>query len=290
MPAISSPDTRGAAHIRQMTDDDLPLGLRLSAQAGWNQTEADWRRFLWLEPEGCFVAEWDGVPVATTAAFVFGSIGWIAMVLVDEPYRHQGIATGLVKHALQYLDLRGVQTVRLDATSLGRPVYQRLGFVAEYALARIQVNVATPYADPSFAPLPADRVQAVCDLDAQITGTVRGRLIQRLHAERPSEATGMFQGEVASGYAFLRPGRRAVQIGPAAATSAATGTALLDQVLARCPVGSAYLDVPLDNRAAVQWAESRAFTVQREFMRMYRGRRLVDWPQRIWASSGPEKG
>ena len=44
-------------HIRTMTAEDVPLGMRLRGQARFNQTEADWRRFLDLEPDGCFVAE-----------------------------------------------------------------------------------------------------------------------------------------------------------------------------------------------------------------------------------------
>jgi len=50
--------------IRTMTTNDLALGLRLSRQAGWNQTGADWVRLLYFEPEGCFVAELDGCPSA----------------------------------------------------------------------------------------------------------------------------------------------------------------------------------------------------------------------------------
>ena len=69
--------------VRGMTVDDVPLGMRLKGQAGWNQIEADWRRFLALEPDGCFVAELDGKPVATTTTCVFDSVAWIAMVLVD---------------------------------------------------------------------------------------------------------------------------------------------------------------------------------------------------------------
>jgi GNAT superfamily N-acetyltransferase len=277
-------------HIRLMTHDDLSLGLRLSAQAGWNQTEADWRRFLWLAPEGCFVGQWAGEPVATAAAFAFGSIGWIAMVLVDEAFRHRGIATRLVERALQYLDAQGVQTARLDATPLGRPVYERLGFLAEYQLLRMQGTVSSPSVDSSSVALPAERVGAVCELDAEITGTQRGRLIQRLYAERPESATAAFEGEAAVGYAFLRPGRRAAQVGPASAISATTGVAMLERVLACCPAGPVFADVPADNRAAVAWFEARRFVVQREFTRMVRGRRVTDCPQRIWASSGPEKG
>ena len=277
-------------NIRLMTVDDLPLGLRLSAQAGWNQTEADWRRFLGLEPDGCFVAEWAEEPVATTAAFVFGSIGWIAMVLVDEAFRHRGIASRLVEHALQYLEGRGVRTTRLDATPAGRPVYEPLGFLPEYPLVRMQATVSPRADGAAFMPLPTDRVREVCALDLQITGTPRQRLIHALYAERPEAAMAGLREAGVTGYAMWRPGRRASQIGPAVAVSPQIGIALLDQVLQRCPVGPVFADMPTDNAAAMQWATSLGFTVQREFTRMYRGTRIADFPEQIWASSGPEKG
>jgi GNAT superfamily N-acetyltransferase len=87
-----------------MTVADVPLGMRLKEQAGWNQTEADWRRFLDLEPEGCFVAELDGQPVGTTTTCVFGSVAWVGMVLVDPAVRGRGVGRSLMKHALDWLD------------------------------------------------------------------------------------------------------------------------------------------------------------------------------------------
>src|SRR5258707_9241947 len=115
--------------IRTMTAADLPLGLRLCRSAGWNQTEADWQRFLDLQPDGCFVAEYNGTPAGTTTTCIFGSVAWIAMVLVEESARGRGIGTALLHHALEFLDDRGVATIRLDATPLGLSLYERLGFV-----------------------------------------------------------------------------------------------------------------------------------------------------------------
>jgi ribosomal protein S18 acetylase RimI-like enzyme len=277
-------------NIRLMTPNDLGLGLRLSAQAGWNQTEADWRRFLRLEPEGCLVALWAEEPVAATAAFVFGSVGWIAMVLVDEAFRHRGIASELIQHALKYLEHRGVRTTRLDATPLGRPIYERLGFLPEYSLLRMQGVVAPPADGTGFVSLPADRVREAGDLDRHLAGAPRHRLIQALYDERPDAAVAGFTEAGLAGYAMWRPGRRASQIGPAMALSPQIGVALLDQIRQRCPAGPVFADVPTDNTAAVAWFTSQAFTVQRDFTRMYLGQRIADSPERIWASSGPEKG
>src|SRR5207248_4486348 len=110
---------------------------------------------LALEPDGCFVAEADGVGVGTAGACVFGPVAWIAMVLVDAERRNQGIGTALMEHTLAYLDGRGVRSVRLDATPLGQPIYEKLGFVAEYTLARFEgVLPAGPYPEASEAVAP----------------------------------------------------------------------------------------------------------------------------------------
>ena len=119
--------------IRTMTIADLPQGMRLTALAGWNQTPADWHRFLKLQPDGCFVAVMDGQCVGTATAFIFESVAWIAMVLVDPNYRKHGLGTALMNQALTFT---GQRTVRLDATALGQPLYAKLGFVGEYELTR----------------------------------------------------------------------------------------------------------------------------------------------------------
>ena len=67
-----------------MTTLDIPLGMRLKQQAGWNQLAADWSRLIDMQPDGCFVAECDGTPVGTVATCVFGDVAWIAMMLVDD--------------------------------------------------------------------------------------------------------------------------------------------------------------------------------------------------------------
>ena len=113
-------------HIRPMTPDDVPLGMRLKQQAGWNQLPADWLRLLALAPGGCFVAESGNRPVGTTCVTVFDRVGWISMVLVDEQARGRGIGTRLMQHALDHLGRRGVRTVRLDATPEGRERNRRV--------------------------------------------------------------------------------------------------------------------------------------------------------------------
>src|SRR6266567_1475892 len=124
--------------VRGMTFEDLTLGLRLKQRVGWNQTAADWARFLSLQPDGCFVAELDGEPVGTVTTCVFGTVAWVGMMLVDPGKRGRGVGRALMARALAFLDSRGVRGVRLDATPLGEPLYRSLGFVPQYPLSRLE--------------------------------------------------------------------------------------------------------------------------------------------------------
>jgi len=313
-------------HMRQMTDRDLPRGMELKDQAGWNQTQADWRRLMELEPPGCFVAELEDRVVGTVAAAAFRPVGWIAMVLVDTAVRGRGIGMRLVEHAMAYLDECGVRTMRLDATPLGSPIYQRLGFEPQYELARWE-GVACRGADvgwakrergpteelardrdaggpalrlthpttqhaahPCLRPVSPDEVQAAARLDDEATGSDRERLLRLLCRHSPHAMRAFVLDGVLVGYATFREGSRAWHLGPAIARTDEAGLALLEAVTHDCAGRPVYIDIPVENAAATGWAKSKGLVVQRRFTRMYRGPRPCDQPLWLWASSGPENG
>ena len=236
------------------------------------------------------MAELDGTPVGTVTNCLFGPVGWIAMMLVDEQYRRRGIGTRLMEHALDYLDGSGARTARLDATPRGRPIYEKLGFVAEYELVRWEGVAATGGAHDAVTPLSDEQLQRVLELDAQVTGTERPRLIERLYRERPDAMLAFHAPDDLEGYLTWRDGENALQIGPGVARSVEAGTALGDAVIQRCAGQAVFVDVPVDNHPAMDWARSRGLTVQRPFTRMRRGEPVIDQPAQLWASSGPEKG
>ncbi len=275
--------------IRLMTIDDLKLGLRLTKQAGWNQTESDWLRFMNLEPTGCFVAELNGASVGTTATCILGQVAWIAMVLVDASTRGRGVGTALLKHSLNYLDERKVKTVRLDATPVGQPIYEKLGFTREYKLTRFEGVVLQGKPGPVMAKATPDTFASIIEFDNRMTGTDRAKMLSRLFEEFPANIRIMRHGDIVEGYITTRPGANAVQIGPCIAMTNA-GQALLSDVLNRCAGRTVFIDIPLDNADAVKIAQTIGLRIQRTFTRMYRGEPVKDNVRALWASSGPEKG
>jgi ribosomal protein S18 acetylase RimI-like enzyme len=275
--------------IRPMTAADLPLCLRLSEEAGWNQIPADWQRFLDLQPDGCFVAEYDGAAVGTTTTCIFGSVAWIAMVLVAKTARGRGVGTALMEHALRFLDERGISTVRLDARPMGQPLYERLGFVEQYRIAHYEgILMASPEV-AGIEDASADCWEALMDLDEQITRTQRRHLLRRLFSENPRAVRFVRLGHNLGGYWIARPGKRAIRVGPCIATANA-GPMLLADAWYRYAGQRVAIDVPVPNEAATQWVESHGLTVQHTLMRMCRGTPVVEQVEGLWASSGPEKG
>lgn len=275
--------------IRVMTDRDLPVMQRLKQQAGWNQTDADLRRYLQLQPDGCFIAERDGQPVGTTTTCIFGPVAWIAMVLVDQSLRRQGIGAALMKHAMEFLETQGVRSMRLDATPLGQPVYEKLGFHGEYQLARYEGVLPHGEAVPGVASIGADDLEAIVKLDRAVTGTNRGKMLHALYAENPTAMRVVRREGRLAGFVTMRPGSRAMQIGPCLA-SADAGPLLLADACHRYAGQAVFIDVPIAHAAATAFAERKGLRVQRHLLRMARGEPVIERIAEMWASSGPEKG
>jgi GNAT superfamily N-acetyltransferase len=272
-----------------MAPADVPLGIRLKEQAGWNQTEADWHRFLDLEPDGCFVAELDDVPVATTTTCVFGGIGWIAMVLVDVRVRGRGIGSALMRHALEYLDERAVLTARLDATPMGQTVYERLGFVSDYSLVRYEGVLPAREPPAEVEPVRPEDMDWICELDRSVTDTHRSKLLTRLVEEGSERFRIVRRDEQCLGFLALRPGAVAFQVGPCIASPLAAPLLFADACY-HYRNQRVYLDIPTGNHLAASLAESLGLTVQRRLMRMHRGQPIAERMPMLWASSGPEMG
>src|SRR5579864_2937905 len=127
----------GSEKLRRLCAEDISAAAQLSAQAGWNQTAEDWGTLLELSPEGCLAIEVEGVLAATTTLLCYGRrLAWIGMVLTKRSYRGRGFARRLLTEALNLADQKAIETVKLDATDQGQPLYEKMGFRSEQAVER----------------------------------------------------------------------------------------------------------------------------------------------------------
>jgi GNAT superfamily N-acetyltransferase len=279
--------------VRLLTREDLSFADSVRALAGWNQTIADWERFLAAAPEGCFLAEWNGVQAGTATTITYSpALAWIGMVLVHPDYRRRGIGRALLERCIKHLRGRGVCCVKLDATPAGEQVYDRLGFKAEWTLTRWE-HAATQWP----APEPSSGIQSVRDVDtvelfdSETFGVSRRVILEPLLKQ--SRCALMFEderGQIA-GHGSLRDGSSALYLGPVVAKSADAGRRLVGALLARVEGRKVFWDIPDENGAAVQQARTRGFSPQRTLTRMYLGENTTPGdPQRQFAIAGPELG
>ena len=289
--SASLPDAE--LHIRQLAADDVPAAWGLTVQAGWNQTPADWRRMLDMEPAGCFAAEVEGRLVGTTVCCIFGEVAWLALVLVDLAFRDRGIGRRLVQAGLKYADARGIPTVRLDATPLGRPVYERQGFHGQFELARwggisAELPAIGAAQVDSFLESDSNEWPELIELDVQATKTAREKFLRRLFTESPPRVARTTEGRVA-GYLTRRSGRMATQVGPAMGTLDVVQNLLIHELqqLQGQPV---IIDLPVNQPELGEIAQRAGLTVQRNLLRMSRGTPLVEDFDLFQISSGGELG
>ena len=275
--------------LRLMRLEDIPGAIRLSDAAGWNQTTADWLRFLSASPDGCFAMESQGRIIGTSATIAYeGRFAWIGILIVDEQYRGQGIGTTLLNSAIRVLDLQKLPTIKLDATPLGRPLYEKLGFVSEYEIERWMLS--RPATEQPVSEGPAS-IEPVLPLDREIFGADRSSLIRSLCQEAPHLAFIEQQEGKVRGYCFGRRGSRADYLGPWAAHSRDIAEKLLTLFLSRSSRELIFVDCLKPNPWAVQLVQSKGFEFSRPLTRMYRG--INEYPGRIkhlCAALGPEFG
>jgi predicted N-acetyltransferase YhbS len=181
----------GKIEIRLLAERDVAEAMRLKEGAGWNQTEEDWRRLLRLGPRRCFAATADGRVVATITTTAYGrTLAWVGMVLVDPLFRRKGIATALVRAALDSLESEGVEAVKLDATPEGAPVYESLGFEAELRIERWTGTASGNTSEDSLSGVaaPSQLFEDFIEFDRRAFGADRSELLQAL-LDEACEAT-----------------------------------------------------------------------------------------------------
>ena len=270
-----------STQLRTLNAGDVQAAVELSSLAGWNQTAEDWRMLMDLAPDGCFAVEADGELAATTTIVCYGNrLAWIGMVLTRPEYRGLGFARQLLAHALDYADIREVQTVKLDATEFGQPLYAKFGFLAEQTVERWvrprQAN--SPCRGNYFGPGTFSS-----ELDSHAFGADRSTLLNRL--ARRSQVYADF-----GSFLFARAGRNFRYLGPSITTSVETGRALFMRAMDQSSDDSWAWDVLARNQPATALALELGFLRQRILTRMFRGKPLTGCDDMVYAIAGFELG
>jgi|GEM_PF-1223280 len=122
-------------HIREMVNKMFSF---------WGKIILGFLKLMGKEPFKLFVAEADGKLVGTTMVNIKGKIGYIVAVMVHPIYRRKGIATKLMKNALNYTQKKKLSRAILDVVSTNIPakgLYRKLGFEKFESVVHLVANI-----------------------------------------------------------------------------------------------------------------------------------------------------
>lgn len=161
--------------VRPATADDTDAMSAVAASSGLSSVRPGVLEF-YLASLGSrlFVGCRDDRVIGVAGCVSFGRTGWLGTVAVDHDARGQGLGTAISETAVECLRQAGVKTVLLTATELGRPVYERLGFVDEDVAYGIwERDQACVVARGDAAAVRPGRIEDVIRQDAGATGEDR---------------------------------------------------------------------------------------------------------------------
>ncbi|HEV8315260.1 MAG TPA: GNAT family N-acetyltransferase [Burkholderiaceae bacterium] len=260
--------------LRAMTAADLAAAHALTTEQRWPHRAADWEQAL-RHGEG-FVAERDGEVVGTGLRWRWGPRhATIGLVVVAPACQGRRIGHRLMTALLEGLEDR---TVLLHATSEGRGLYERLGFVRIGEVRQHQGNAQpSPLIalDAGWRLRPATEADlpALRALDTGARGMPRDALIDELFRE--AEATVVLDhDDSARGFAILRRFGRGHAIGPVVAPDAEGAKALIAHLSGLNAGRFTRIDIDFDSGLA-EWVESLGLLRVDAPTTMLRGPELV---------------
>lgn len=209
--------------IRRLGSDDIPECMKLITDRGWTWPAAQWELMLTLGPG---LGAFDGGTILGTALSTpYPEAQSISGVLVGTWAERRGVGTALMSNIL---DISPTAVSVLYATSMGEPLYAKLGF-HPVGLTTEYHGVYTGTAAGVTRPVATSDVPALAKLDRDVSGYTRDRFWD-FAPSHYSLRVAEFEGGL--GLIGSRPLANSPAVGPIIAPTAADACALISDVVA----------------------------------------------------------
>lgn len=245
--------------IRLATPADVPRIAELRQQVGWGVRP--WALDALGPPAGALWVAVDsdaraGAPqiVGCGSGIVHGRLGIVGNMIVAESHRRRGIGAMVLRAVLEFLQPR-CDTIELNATLSGRPLYERFDFEPVTGYHEANVAPALGVAHPGLAVSPATDAEALAAWDAERFGGNRLGILAAAVEDRERHVL-VAGGDELAGYAVVRPIE--ASIGPFVADGLEAARTLLAAAGEAAPsVNEWRIVVPGDNNVATAWLRER---------------------------------
>ena len=258
--------------IRELSESDLLAAddILKFAFGGPVSRVDDLRLYRRIQPDGWFVATQAGRLVGMVGAANYGALAHVGLMAVHPDSQRQGIGRSLMQFLLDKLDRQGVPRVTLDASKMGRPLYEQLGFEPYDETITFQRSADISVEPPSRAPqkISAGDLDELVQVDQDAFGADRRKVFEILLDQFPGRAfLQRNQAGRLEGYLFTQRSR----LGPWVMLVPGQAKELLLAGLALPYEGIISATVPGENREAIELLQEYGFKQARVNLLMGRG-------------------
>jgi len=229
-----------------MSQADFGFATKLANTMDWNMSEEDFQFMTNLEPEGCFVAFYGKERVGIATSISFGKVGWFGNLIVTEKYRNKGAGNLLVKHALNYLQAKGVRTIGLYAEPTLNNFYAKLGFKADEDFSVLHAEFLGSMPSEGLPTIGKQQIGAIESFDTRSFGGDRRKLLESIILEEGNLSFFKSESKTVVGYAAATVIDKRAWVGPLMCQKGKVDVAamLLKEVLSNLAGKSVYLVLP----------------------------------------------
>jgi GNAT superfamily N-acetyltransferase len=257
--------------IRNLENADLETAdTILRAAFGGASRLQDLRLCRQIQPDGWFIAFQAGIAVGTVGAINYGKFAHIGLMAVHPSAQRQGIAFSLMQFLLAWLEQQQVPLVTLDASKMGHPLYDKLGFVPydKTLVFQLPSRLIAPTQTPHAQTITSQDLDELLEWDTKIFGANRRKVFQTLLEFFPGRAFLQrdTNGRLAS-YLFAQKNR----IGPWVMLQNCNPGELLQAALTLPYDETPTIVVPAENPEAINLLQSYGFEHVRTNRHMGRG-------------------
>jgi ribosomal protein S18 acetylase RimI-like enzyme len=257
----------GIVRLLSSGDIDAADRLLMRAFASEDSFRPVIEREFAIQPGYYWVSESAGEILGSIAAVAYGRVAYIGMMAVDPASQSRGIGRMLLETAINALEHDGYETMLLDATDAGEPLYRKYGFVDQSSSYDLRGQSSTTPSREIAIPR-EDARSRVLSLDAATFGADRSNAIQHLLSEPSSQCLISESDGELDGYLIAQK----TVLGPWVAHSPEIAEKLLLQALSVLPPQEWRVMQPVENSAGLALLQQHGFEIRREVLHMRRGR------------------
>jgi ribosomal protein S18 acetylase RimI-like enzyme len=260
-------------HVEKMKAGDFPFAVQLANTMNWNMTVEDFEFTMKLEPQGSFVLFQGSERLGICTSVSFGKVGWFGNLVVKGGYRREGAGSLLVRHAIDYLKNKGVETIGLYAYPHLFSFYESFGFESDIDFLVLQGKAGLLPTEGAVRKAKLQDVPEVIDFDSQCFGVNRKKLLEPILLSTGNLCYIATENEGIAGYVAAKVYGTMAEVGPLIchARHVEAAVILLKTILSRLIGLAVSMYVPKKESALLNMLSKAGFREDFGVVRMFLG-------------------